>query len=156
MKKPQSSKAIEDPLVCNGAVLRKASRRVTQLYDAILAPCGINGGQRSVLVHIDRAGSPSMKQLAHMLVLDRTALAHNMKPLERDGYIVQTRDEVDGRSRRVSLTKLGRAKLVESTRLWRKAQRRFESTYGEERSRHLRTALAEIYSDRFAEVFTAP
>lgn len=143
----------KDPLICNGAALRKATRRVTQLYDAALAPCGITVSQRSVLVHIQRAGVPTMTELAHAMVLDRSALAHNIKPLERDGYLVQRRDAVDGRSRRIELTPLGQSKLAESNVLWRDAQNRFERAYGARRAADLRAALADIFSDGFAEAF---
>ena len=60
----------QDPLVCNGAALRKATRRVSQLYDTVLAPCGLKVSQHSILVHIARAGSPSMTDLARAMVLD--------------------------------------------------------------------------------------
>jgi DNA-binding MarR family transcriptional regulator len=143
----------KDPLVCNGATLRKASRRVTQLYDAVLVPCGLTISQRSVLVHVQRAGEPTMSELAYAMVLDRSALAHNLKPLERDGYLIQTRDAKDGRSRRVSLTAAGRSKLQQANLLWHKAQARFEKVYGPERSAALRFALADIFSDAFADAF---
>ncbi|MEW6346595.1 MAG: MarR family winged helix-turn-helix transcriptional regulator [Pseudomonadota bacterium] len=146
----------KDPLVCNGAALRKATRRLSQLYDTVLAPCGLSAAQRSILVHVERAGSPTMTELAYAMVLDRSALARNIKPLERDGYLAQRPDEDDGRSRRVDLTAAGRAKLAESNRLWRKAQSRFEAVYGEERAAALRVALAEIYSDEFAAAFGQP
>ena len=97
----------EDSLICHGAALRKATRRVSQLYDAVLAPCGLKVSQHSILSHIARAGAPSMTDLARLLVLDRSALAHNLKPLVRDGYVRTTRDLRDGRSRRVALTDAG-------------------------------------------------
>ena len=43
--------------------------------------------QRAILVYIERGGSPSMGELAAALVLDRTALNHNLKPLQRDGLV---------------------------------------------------------------------
>lgn len=144
---------IVDPLVCNGAALRKATRRLTQLYDAVLAPCGLSASQRSVLLHVSRGNRPTMTELAHALVLDRSALARAIQPLERDGYLMQKRDEDDRRSRRVELTPVGQAKLTESNRLWRGAQDRFEAAYGSERAAALRVALAEIYSDAFSEAF---
>ena len=42
------------PLVCNGSALRKASRRLSQLYDAVLAPCGLSAAQRSILLQVER------------------------------------------------------------------------------------------------------
>nr|WP_315594534.1 MarR family winged helix-turn-helix transcriptional regulator [uncultured Cupriavidus sp.] len=149
-----ASSIAKDPLVCNGAALRKATRRLTQLYDAVLEPCGLSISQRSVLLHVARGNHPTMTELAHAMVLDRSALARNLQPLERDGYLIQTRDERDGRSRRVELTPAGRDKLAEANVLWRRAQERFESVYGAERAAALRIALAEIYSDGFSEAFS--
>ncbi|MGH7041883.1 MAG: MarR family winged helix-turn-helix transcriptional regulator [Acetobacteraceae bacterium] len=138
---------------CNGTVLRKATRRVSQLYDAVLAPCGLRSTQRSILAQIARAGTPTIGDLAAALVLDRSALGHNLKPLERDGYVTASVDPNDRRSRRVSLTKRGTAKLEESARLWRDAQARFEAVFGTENAAALRRSLALIAADEFARAF---
>jgi DNA-binding MarR family transcriptional regulator len=141
--------------LCNGAALRKAARRLTQLYDNILAPCGLRLSQHSILVHIFRAGSPAMGELADDMVLDRSALSHNLKPLERDGFVVQVRDPADKRTRRVELTAAGHQKLAESKALWNKAHARFERAYGAKKAIELRAMLADVYSDRFKEAFEA-
>jgi len=52
------------------------------------------------------------------LVMDRGALAHNLKPLERDGFVRQDVDPRDRRNRVISLTEEGRARLRESEMLW--------------------------------------
>ena len=139
--------------VCNGTALRKATRRVSQLYDAVLAPCGLRSTQRSILIHIARAGTPTMGELAAALVLDRSALAHNLKPLERDGFVVVVVDPADKRTRLVTLTELGEVKLRESQRLWQKAQHRFETAFGSDDAIALRQSLTMISSDGFATAF---
>jgi DNA-binding MarR family transcriptional regulator len=139
--------------VCNGTALRKATRRVSQLYDAVLAPCGLRSTQRSILIHIARAGTPTMGELAAALVLDRSALAHNLKPLERDGFVAVVVDAADKRNRLVTLTAAGRAKLAESQGLWRQAQHRFEASFGAEQASALRQSLAVISSATFAKAF---
>src|SRR5260221_13029585 len=115
-ERPKSGKSalqIPDADRCNGTALRKAPRRVSQLYDAVLAPCGMRSTQRSILIHIARAGTPTMGDLATGLVLDRSALAHNLKPLERDGLLKVILDRNDKRSRLVKLTARGEQKLGE-------------------------------------------
>jgi hypothetical protein len=57
------------------------AQRATDLDEA-LVPCGLRSTQRSVLDSIARAGRPTMGELAASLVLDRSALAYNIKPLE--------------------------------------------------------------------------
>ena len=123
------------------------------LYSTVLAPCGLLQTQHSLLAHVERANGPTLTELASDLVLDRSALSHNLKPLERDGYLAIVRDAKDNRVRRVVLTELGKEKLAESTRLWTTAHNRFERLYGIEKAELLREMLADVYSDELAEAF---
>ena len=146
----QSSK---DPLLCNASSLRKASRRISQLYDLILAPAGLKSSQHAILSHLDRLNEPNVLELSNALVLDRTALTHNLRPLMRDGFVVLVQDKFDKRSRRVQLTTSGREKLEECRLLWALAQKKFEKAYEKEQALALRMALAEIVSEDFLEKF---
>src|SRR5579859_3692474 len=103
---------------CNCTALRKATRRVSQLYDEALATSGLRVTQLAILNQIERMGTPAMGELAKALVMDRGALAHNVKPLERDGLIETGADPADQRNRRVALTKAGRKKIAEAERSW--------------------------------------
>lgn len=138
---------------CSCTALRKASRRISQLYDAALAPSGLKTTQRAILAEIGRSGSCTVGKLAAALIMDAGALGHTLKPLERDGLVAVTPDRDDRRARRVCLTALGEAKLVETDQLWADAQRGFETTFGEAKSRALRRALQALVSDGFAEGF---
>jgi DNA-binding MarR family transcriptional regulator len=149
------SLALGDNGRCNNTALRKATRRVSQLYDSILAPTGLRSTQRSILLNIARFGSPTMGQLAASLVLDRSALGHNLRPLEREGFIVLDADPEDKRSRLARLTKKGESKLRETAVLWQAAQQRFENKFGIARAKALREALAVIAAEEFDEVLEA-
>jgi DNA-binding MarR family transcriptional regulator len=80
-------------------------------------------------------------------------LAHNVKPLERDGLIEAVADPADRRNRLVALTRAGRRKIIESERSWARAQERFEASVGAKEAAALRRALAFIASDGFLEAF---
>jgi DNA-binding MarR family transcriptional regulator len=138
---------------CSCTALRKASRRVSQLYDAVLEPSGLRTTQRAILDHIARSGIPLAGELAAALVMNRGALTHNLKPLERNALVVVKSDPQDHRRRQIAITAKGRRKLAESEALWLRAQRRFERTFGESNSTALRGALAFISSDRFLRGF---
>jgi DNA-binding MarR family transcriptional regulator len=129
---------------CNVTALRKASRRLSQIYDAALAPHGLRSTQRAILAHVARAKSPTMGELATALVLDRTALNHNLKPLIRDGYLKVAVDENDARGRRIELTDRGQQILEASHDDWLAAQQRFERMFGETQAAALRSALETI------------
>ncbi|HSZ97315.1 MAG TPA: MarR family transcriptional regulator [Bradyrhizobium sp.] len=138
---------------CNCTALRKATRRISQLYDTALAPSGLKTTQRAILAQLGRSEPASVGQLAEALVMDAGALAHTLKPLERDRLIAVTVDPDDRRSRMITLTRQGRAKLAESDALWAKAQTGFEAAFGRVESEALRQALQLLVSDRFNSIF---
>lgn len=140
---------------CNNTALRKATRRVSQLFDSVLAPTGLRSTQRSLLRSIARSGGQTMGQLATSLVLDRSALGHNLRPLEREGLIVLDVDPADKRSRLAKITEKGESKLRETAALWQVAQQRFESKFGAAEAEALREVLAAIAADEFDDVLNA-
>jgi DNA-binding MarR family transcriptional regulator len=140
--------------LCNCTALRKATRRVSQLYDSALEPCGLRTTQRSILMQIARAGSPPpLGELAEALVMDRGALTHTLKPLQRDRLVEIRVDPEDRRNRLVALTATGRKKLEESQTLWTRAQQGFESAFGVAKSAALRQALEFVVSEDFVTAF---
>lgn len=120
------SKAKSDKNTCNCTALRKASRRISQLYDSALSSCGLKTTQRSILTEIRRSQPTTVGNLATALVMDAGALAHTLKPLERDKLVAIDIDPQDRRGRLIPLTPQGRRRLAASDVLWEHAQRAFE------------------------------
>jgi len=136
---------------CTCGTLRKASRRVSQFYDLALAPVGIKSTQISILSEVQRGsmrGPVTMCELASAMVMDRSTLGHNLKPLERDDLVVLRLSPADRRKRYVELTKKGRSILRESRRLWRRAEHRFENVFGKQPAAELRAVLLNIASNK--------
>jgi DNA-binding MarR family transcriptional regulator len=138
---------------CSCTALRKASRRISQLYDATLAPSGLKTTQRAILSQIHRSGSTTVGNLAEALVMDAGALAHTLKPLERDGLILIDIDPDDRRNRLARLTPAGHARLAKSDKLWETAQRGFETAFGRAKSEALREAMQFLTSGEFVSTF---
>jgi len=155
---PTPSKTTFDQMPCHATALRKAARRVTQLYEGALAETGLRSTQFAILSELnDRADKssttgPTMAELAESLVIERSALGHTLRPLERDGYIVLQEGE-DRRQRHVVLTAKGKAKFKEGANAWRTAQERFEEMFGRAEARNLRLTLLQLaYDDRFGKL----
>lgn len=140
---------------CYGSALRKASRRISKLYGLVLAPCGLKQTQHAVLAYIAKAGDITISQLASDLLLERSALSRNLKPLSREGLVSIVTDERDSRMRRISLTLKGQDKLNESMKLWELANCKFNSAYGSKNSELLLQLLSEVLSERVSSAFTA-
>jgi DNA-binding MarR family transcriptional regulator len=139
--------------VCNCTALRKASLRISQLYDSALSSSGLKTTQRAILAQIGRSQPTTVGNLAEALVMDSGALAHTLKPLERDRLVVIKIDPEDRRNRLIALTPLGRTRLAASDALWKNAQRAFEQAFGRVKSDALRDAMRLLVSDNFAATF---
>lgn len=144
----ERDKAGKDTMIsesqCTCLAIRQAARQITQLYDAELETCGLRVTQYSVLSMLDRIGPSSVQDLAEALVMDRSTLGHNLRPLERDGLIRLAVDVHDRRTRRLDLTAEGKAKLEESRPHWQRAQKRFEASYGAADVKELRVRLRRV------------
>lgn len=137
---------------CNATALRKASRRLTQLYDDALEQSGLRSTQLAILVELNNWSEqpPTLAELADALVIERSALGHTLRPLEREGWLTLQPGE-DRRQRHVVITPKGKAKCKEGIRLWASAQHRFEAVYGRSEAAALRHALLGIaYDERLA------
>src|ERR1700734_2136426 len=96
------------PSECFAGAARRASRRLTQFYDDALEPCGLRSTQYTILAELSRLASPpTLAELASVLVSDRSAVGHNLRPLIRDGYLVLEPGAEDRRERRIVLTPQG-------------------------------------------------
>ncbi len=110
--------------------LRKASRVVTRLYEEIMKPSGILPTQFTLLVATRALGPVTITKMAELLVMDRTTLTRNLKPLEREGLLSVAPGKDDQRSREVCLTRKGQKKLEQALPLWKEAQRQMQQALG--------------------------
>lgn len=137
------------PSPCYSSALRRASRRISQIYDTAIGAAGLRSTQFSVLAELQARTTrpPTLAELAEVLVLDRSALGHNLRPLERDGYVTLVPGVDDRRVRRICLTEAGAAKFREAREHWKRAQRQVAAVLGETEAAALRDALLAIAYD---------
>ena len=130
--------------ICTCATIRQVSRRVTQFYDTCLEPYGLTVSQFSILSRLNRSGPRSINTLAREMLVDRTTLGRNLRPLERAGLLELAPDATDRRSRCLTLTPAGVKRATNAREGWKKAQQRFEQAYGAERAAQLRSLLHAV------------
>jgi DNA-binding MarR family transcriptional regulator len=127
---------------CDG--LRRASRGVTQRYEAVVGESGLRVTQVPILVALGLAGDLTVTALAGALALDRTTLTRNLRVLE-DRELVRTyADEEDARVRIVSLTADGSTALRAALERWETVQDEVQERFGSERLRALLGELAAL------------
>lgn len=128
---------------CHCIALRKATRKLSSLYDAALAPLGINVGQFSLLRRVRRFGPVSLTDLAVHMDLDRSTVGRNTKVLERMGLLIVSSGR-DQREALLSLTDAGRQVVEDGTPLWDAVQGNIETRLGAERLAQLHDILNDL------------
>lgn len=142
-----------DESICTNAAMRRAVRRLGQLYDDAIEPIGLKATQLGLLSQISRMDRPTLRALAANLVMDLSALSHTLKPLIRDGYVSLSPHAQDKRAKVVSLTQTGEQKLAEGAERWLTAHQRFEQLVGADQARELRRMLDWVASPDFEAQF---
>ena len=125
--------AASDATVIDGCTCfraRRLARRITQIYDRVLAPSGLRVTQFSLLSPLLRSGPLAVGALATTLDMDRTTLTRNLKPLIDAGLVSLARSATDARQREIVLTEVGRARHRDAKKLWRRAQDEINRTLG--------------------------
>jgi DNA-binding MarR family transcriptional regulator len=131
---------------CTCIRVRQAARALSRIYDEALDATGIQASQLPVLVavaHFGEAGA-SINALASVLVMDRTTLSRNLRPLEKLGLLRVARAPDDARQRLVLLTRHGERVIERSYPLWQEAQRQLSELAGKESVQAARDSLGRL------------
>jgi DNA-binding MarR family transcriptional regulator len=140
---PNLNKISQVPATCMGMHVRRASRLVTQVYDAALRPVGLALNQFTLLSAIYLFQSTSITRLAQELFTDQTTITRNLKILEKRG-LVAIEPGGDRRLKLVSLTAEGQALLDRAIPLWDEAQARLMQQFGQLKWQALLSLLSEV------------
>lgn len=154
-KLPEPGTEVPRRTRCNAGAARRAARRLSLMYDKVLAPAGLKLTQFGILSAVNAKGAalPTVSELAEELVMDRSTVGQNLLPLERDQFVTLLTDPNDRRSRLIALTKQGVAKYNEARKYWEIAQDRFEAAFGREEAAKLRSVLLGIaYNEKLNKV----
>ncbi|WP_321932076.1 MarR family winged helix-turn-helix transcriptional regulator [Paraburkholderia guartelaensis] len=133
---------------CNFLAARQASRYLTAAYDQALSPANLRATQFSILYKLARNGPTTIGELAAAMAMDRTTLASNLKPLERDGLLELTPGQ-DRRAKQVVITTAGVSRYRIAFPLWQAVQTEFEDCYGQKRAEELRNSLRRVLISGF-------
>ena len=132
---------------CTCLMLRKAARRVSQIYDRCLEPYGLTITQYGLLGHVKSLDGIGIGALADKLVMDPTTLTRNIRPLLTNSFLVLVPDPRDRRHRRLHLTDAGRAAFTSARVGWGAAQKQVANVLGEQDALHLAGTIDRLLRD---------
>jgi DNA-binding MarR family transcriptional regulator len=125
---------------CAAFNLRRASRVVTQLYDAGLAPTGVRSTQFTILVALAKTQPASVSALSEVTLMDQTTMTRNLMLMAREGLVdVPARGQK--REKLVRLTAQGERALAKAVPVWRALQERFVEAFGKMKWQEMRPEL---------------
>ena len=154
------ARAVPDDLVCTHTSLRRAARRLGQLYDEAIAPTGLTSPQALLLAQIDKLGAahddegPPLQVLAGRLAIGVSALTHALRPLVREGLVEVRSDTRDRRTKHGTMTVLGRQRFQDMVALWTAADQRVEAILGADAAEALRRLADTVASQQFLDAYS--
>lgn len=122
---------------------RKVMRAVTQFFDRYLEHTGIRSTQFTLLIALSSINAKTLTEIAENLVMDRTTLTRNLKPLEKMGLIT-TIQPLDKRSKAYVLTDKGKELVNQTVPLWEEAQNNIVHSLGADKYSHIIKELADV------------
>lgn len=129
---------------CYGLNIQRAARAVAKKFDDALRPLGLNHWQFGMLMTLNIPNGLSVMELARSLVVDRTTVTANVKPLERAGLLTVSVDENDARSRRIELTQDGIDLLESAFPIWECVNAKITEVVGEKTGQAVLGGLVTI------------
>ncbi|HEX2528556.1 MAG TPA: MarR family transcriptional regulator [Geminicoccus sp.] len=133
---------VRDHCLCLHA--QRAARALARRFDEALRPSGLNNGQFSLLMSLNRPEPATMGSVARLLAMDRTTLTAALKPLERRGLVAIRSDPGDRRSRLLELTALGREHLLKALPIWEVTHKAVEQGLAADHAERLRQDLRTL------------
>ncbi len=125
--------------------MRKVMRAVTQYYDRYLESSGIRSTQFTLLIALASTSAKTLTDIAESLVMDRTTLTRNLKPLA-NMELIMTVQTMDKRSKAYTLTEKGKALVQTCVPLWQEAQNSVIQGIGPEEYREIFVRLEKLLS----------
>lgn len=129
---------------CTLNSLRQTTRAVAKLYDSALQEVDLKSTQFSLLATLQQCKEITLTELADILIMDRTTLTRNLKPLTIKGFINIKTSSSDKRFRTLSLTEDGQKILATALPLWKKSQQTIVDSIGVTQWHQLGTDLSSL------------
>ena len=109
--------------------LKRAAEELMKTYQEALAPSGVTPVQHIILGQIHACKGASLCEVAEAVGVERSTLARTIKPLIKEGYVVDAKP-ARTRNSRLVLTEKGEAVFQEAHRLWEQEQDKVASGLG--------------------------
>ncbi|RVT81771.1 MarR family transcriptional regulator [Rhodobacteraceae bacterium CCMM004] len=95
----------------------RINARLQQLCNPVIAPCRLDLYSSRIIVALAERGAMKVGELVDLMALPQSTMSHQLKRLEKNGYVRRTRSDVDNRTVVITLTDRGVAVAETCNRL---------------------------------------
>ena len=127
-----------------GYQLSLTARHVEQRFEPALHALGLTRTTWCVALATEGAGLRHPSEIAAYIGLDRTAISRALRQMERDGLIIRSQGEADGRTRQVQLTPAGRDCLAAANQAANRARHDTEARLSKSELETLKSLLQKL------------
>jgi DNA-binding MarR family transcriptional regulator len=142
-RRPMDAEVLSTP----GHLISLAARRFERLSELRLKPLGFGVGYVPVLVAVKEGKAQSQRDLARFARVEQPSMAQMLARMERDELVRRTPDPDDGRSSRIALTEIARARLPEACAVLFQGNREVLSDFTDEEAAQLIALLTRLITN---------
>lgn len=148
----------QDALSTPGHLISLAARGFARLSEARLKPLGFGVGHLPVLIALRDGRASTQRDLARFAKIEQPPMAQMLARMERDGLIQRVPDPADGRSSRITLTEMAKARLPDAVVALLRGNEEVLSDFTNEEAGLLADLLKRLLAnlDRIAGVEASP
>jgi MarR family transcriptional regulator for hemolysin len=144
-----------DVLSTPGHLISVAARGFARLSELRLKPIGFGVGYLPVLVALSEGKAESQRDLVRLARVEQPSMAQMLARMERDELIRRTPDPADGRSSRISLTEIAKARLPEACAVLFQGNREVLSDFTDEEAAQFIALLMRLITN-LDRIISAP
>ena len=85
----------------------RINARLQQLCNPVIAPYQLDLYSSRIIVALAEKGAMKVGELVDLMALPQSTMSHQLKRLEKDGYVLRTRSDLDNRTVVITLTQKG-------------------------------------------------
>lgn len=108
IRKDADGKAVRRPLEDRVSFMtHRINARLQQLCNPVIAPYQLDLYSSRIIVALAEKGAMKVGELVDLMALPQSTMSHQLKRLEKDGYVLRTRSDLDNRTVVITLTDKG-------------------------------------------------
>ena len=85
----------------------RINARLQQVCNPVIAPYQLDLYSSRIIVALAEKGAMKVGELVDLMALPQSTMSHQLKRLEKDGYVLRTRSDTDNRTVVITLTAKG-------------------------------------------------